>query len=107
MLIRALKSTTEIGPAVYIAWLGDKARDWSFALVHRLRRAGLRVEMEAEARSLKSQMRRADKLNARAVLIVGEDEMKKRSAMLRDMTSKQQEEIALDSVEAQLTARKA
>jgi histidyl-tRNA synthetase len=107
MLVRARKPTTEVGPAVYVAWLGDQARDWSFPLVHRLRQADLRVEMEAEPRSLKSQMRRADKLNARAVLIVGEDEMKKRSAMLRDMTTKQQEEIALDSVEAQLTARKA
>jgi histidyl-tRNA synthetase len=62
--------------------------------------------MEGEARSLKSQMRRADKLNARAALIVGDDELGKSAATFRDMTSKRQEEIRFDELEAVLTARK-
>ena len=45
------------------------------------------MEMEGEARSLKSQMRRADKLKARSVLIVGDDELGKGAAVLRDMTA--------------------
>ena len=63
--------------------------------------------MEGESRSLKSQMRRADKLKAASVLIVGDDELAKGTAVLRDMASKQQEEIELDNIEAELTARKA
>ena len=66
----------------------------------------LEVEMEGEARSLKSQMRRADKFNAVSVLIVGDDELAKGKALLRDMTSKRQEEIGLDGIEAELLARK-
>ncbi len=63
--------------------------------------------MEAESRSLKSQMRRADKLKAASVLIVGDDELAKGKAVWRNMASKQQEEISMDSIEADLIARKA
>jgi histidyl-tRNA synthetase len=58
-------------------------------------------------RSLKSQMRRADKLRASAVLIVGDDELANDKALLRDMATKQQEQIGLDRIEAELLARKA
>jgi len=56
---------------------------------------------------MKSQMRRADKLGARAVLIVGDDELQKGQALLRDMASKQQEAIGLAEIVAKLTSRKA
>jgi histidyl-tRNA synthetase len=52
-------------------------------------------------------MRRADKLKSVAVLIVGDDELAKGKAILRNMANKQQEEIRLDSVEAELITRKA
>ena len=107
MLMRLNESAAVLGLDVYFACLGEQARDWAFPMAHQLRQSGLTVELEGEARSLKSQMRRADKLNAASVLIVGEDELSKGSVMLRDMTSKQQEEITLDSVAAKLLARKA
>jgi histidyl-tRNA synthetase len=107
MLLKLQERAAATGPAVYFVWVGEKARDWAFPLVHRLRRSGLTVEMEAETRSLKSQMRRADKLNAAATLIVGEDELNKGVAVLRDMSSKHQQEIMLNDLEAVLTARKA
>jgi histidyl-tRNA synthetase len=72
-----------------------------------LRRRGISVEMEGDARSLKSQMRRADKLKATAVLIVGDNELGKERVILRDMATKQQEEISLANLESELTARKA
>jgi histidyl-tRNA synthetase len=56
---------------------------------------------------MKSQMRRADKLKAASVLIVGEDELVKRRVLLRDMTGKLQQEISLETIEAELLARKA
>jgi histidyl-tRNA synthetase len=106
MLLRLRESTPAQAPALFIVWLGEQARDWAFPAVHRLRLAGLSVEMEGEARSMKSQMRRADKFNAAAVLIVGADELAKGSAILRDMASKQQREISLANIESELTARK-
>jgi histidyl-tRNA synthetase len=107
MLLRMQETAAANGPSCYVIWVGEKARDWAFPLVHRLRQKGLSVEMEGESRSLKSQMRRADKLKAASVLIVGDDELAKGKAVLRNMASKQQEEIGLDGVEAELITRKA
>jgi histidyl-tRNA synthetase len=107
MLLRMQEIAAAHGPSCYVVWVGEKARDWAFPLVHRLRQKGLSIEMEGEPRSLKSQMRRADKLKAESVLIVGDDELAKGKAVWRNMASKQQEEISLDSIEAELTARKA
>jgi histidyl-tRNA synthetase len=107
MLLKMQESTAPAGPSLYIAWVGDKARDWAFPLVPRLRKKNIAVEMEGEARSLKSQMRRADKFKALSVLIIGDDELAQGKAVLRDMASKRQDEISLDRIEAELTARKA
>jgi histidyl-tRNA synthetase len=107
MLLKMQESAPAAGPALYIVWVGEKARDWAFPLVHRLRKKNIAVELEGEARSLKSQMRRADKFKASSVLIVGEDELAKGKAVLRDMASKRQDEISLDRIEAELVARKA
>src|SRR5262245_32206089 len=107
MLLRLQESAATHGPALYIVWLGDKARDWAFSTMHRLRRAGLTVEMEGEPRSMKSQMRRADKLKAVSVLIVGDDELTQSTAALRDMATKQQREIILSNIDVELGAKKA
>jgi histidyl-tRNA synthetase len=107
MLLGMQETAVASGPSCYVVWVGEKARDWAFPLVHRLRQKGLSVEIEGELRSLKSQMRRADKLKAVSVLIVGDDELAKGKTVWRNMASKQQEEISLDSVEAELMARMA
>jgi histidyl-tRNA synthetase len=107
MLLRLQEGAMAKGPELFVVWVGEKARDWAFPVVHRLRQKGIAVEMEGEARSLKSQMRRADKFKAVSVLIVGDDELANGRAVLRDMATKQQEEIGLDRIETELMARKA
>jgi histidyl-tRNA synthetase len=107
MLLRLQKAVEAKGPDLYIVWLGDKARDWAFSTMHRLRRAGRTVEMEGEARSMKSQMRRADKLKAAQVLIVGDNELTRDTVALRDMANKQQREILLTNIDEEIVARKA
>ena len=107
MLLLMQERTATAGPTLFVVWVGDRARDWAFPVVHRLRQKGISVEMEGEARSLKSQMGRADKLKAVSVLIVGEDELAKGKVILRDMATKRQEEIDVDYIEAELMARKA
>jgi histidyl-tRNA synthetase len=107
LLLRPAESAGPAGPALFVAWVGDAARDWAFPLVQRLRQNGIAVEMEGDKRSLKSQMRRADKLRAASVMIVGEDELQKGKAVLRDMGTKRQEELALAEIEAEMISRKA
>ena len=99
-------TSNQLGSQSAIA-AGENARNWAFPVVHRLRQKGLPVEIEGEIRSLKSQMRRADKLNASSVLIIGDNELDRGVALLRDMTSKQQGELSLNNVEEALLSRKA
>lgn len=80
-------------PDLFIAALGEPARDVAFQLMCSLQRLGVAVEMDYEGKSLKSQMRRSDKFNAHFTLIIGEDEMAKGSAILKNMDLGSQQEI--------------
>jgi len=82
-------------PHLFIAALGDETAKKAYQLINQLHLEGIRAELDYEGRSLKSQMRRADKLKARYVLIMGEEELKKGRAVLRNMVDKSQEEIPL------------
>ncbi len=68
--------TPEAGPSAYIAFLGEEAERVSLRLAERLRGAGLWIETGTGG-SLKSQLRRADKLKADYVIIIGEEELAK------------------------------
>ncbi len=87
---------------VFLAPLVEEGRDFALRLQRQLRQAGLRVMMDHEGRGLKSQMKRADKLGARFVAILGEDEMAKARWTIRDMKASTQEEVGLDAAAAYL-----
>ncbi|NIQ91547.1 MAG: histidine--tRNA ligase [Deltaproteobacteria bacterium] len=100
------KADIETGPyRLFVACLGEEAQKRGFGLVQELRLRDLFVEMDYESKSLKAQMRRADKLGASHVLILGEDELKKGSALLRDMGAGTQEEIPLEGLVEQVLSR--
>jgi histidyl-tRNA synthetase len=80
---------------VYFAIVGETIAEKIFPTIQLLRKDGVRVEWDFGARSLKSQMRRADRLNAESVVIVGEDEIAKGHAIVRDMRAKTQHEVKL------------
>jgi histidyl-tRNA synthetase len=85
-------------PHLFIASLGEETIKEAYQIINQLHLQGIRAELDYEGKSLKSQMRRADKLNAPYVLILGEDELKKGRAVLRNMGNKAQEEIALKDI---------
>jgi histidyl-tRNA synthetase len=84
-------------PDLFIAYHGEAAGDAAFLLMSRLQRMGISVELDYEGKSMKSQMRRADKFRARYTLIIGEDELAKGKAALKEMDRGVQEEVALDA----------
>ena len=86
------KSTNEI---IFFAAMGDNAKNVVLPIIQALRRDGVRVEWDYAAKSLKAQMRRADKLGAASVAIIGDDEISKGIAVIRDMSSKEQVEVEL------------
>lgn len=83
---------------VYIAHMGDEARKAAFPLATQLRKKGVSVEMEYGNKSLKSQMKRADKLGAAFTFIVGEDELEKGVIKVRDMNESLEEDIKIDEI---------
>ena len=85
-------------PKVFVATLGEAARQKGFLLTQKLRDSGLETDMDYEGRSLKSQMRRADKLGVKHVLILGEEEVEKGEVQLRNMEDKSQANLPLDTV---------
>ena len=85
-------------PHVFLAALGEGAQRRAFALVQELRDRGIWAETEYEGKSLKSQMRRADKVESPFVIILGEEELRKGYVILRDMATKAQEEIPFSEI---------
>jgi histidyl-tRNA synthetase len=83
------------GGSIFVATLGEAALEKGFELLSALRESQLHAAMDFEAKSLKSQMRSADKSSARFVVILGEDELRKKQAVVKDMQSGNQEETAL------------
>lgn len=86
-------------PLLFIAALGEAALDRAFFLCNRLRIQGIHAEMDYAAKSLKSQMKKADKLKSAYTLILGEREIAENRALLRNMGASTQEEIGLDQLE--------
>lgn len=82
-------------PDLFLAALGEQAAAKGLAMAHALRTRGLRVILDHEGRSLKSQMKAANKLQARYALIIGEAELEKKEASLRKMETGDQEPFAL------------
>lgn len=73
------------GPEVFLCPMGQAAEREALHLAHTWRVDGVRVEMGAGSRSLKSQMRLADRSAAPFVLILGEDELREGALTVRDM----------------------
>ncbi|MFH1653441.1 MAG: histidine--tRNA ligase [Pseudomonadota bacterium] len=82
-------------PFIYFALIGEKSLQAVLPIIQRIRRDGVCVEWDYMQRSLKSQMRRADKLGAQTVVIIGDEELSKGMAIVRDMHSKQQREVLI------------
>jgi len=83
-------------PQVFLAALGGAGRRQAFEWNCQLGKAGVRAELEFADKGLKAQMKRANRLDAAYVVIVGDDELQKGAVILRDMQTKAQREIPLD-----------
>lgn len=87
---------------VFFVWLGEDTKIEAFKLTQKLRNLGIEVGIEYESKSMKAQMKRADKFGAKKVLILGENELNEGKIVLKDFTKGEQEEILLSEVENKL-----
>lgn len=72
-------------PDLFVAVMGDEAAQFAQKLVYGLRMAGVRAEQDLCGRSLKAQMKYADKLSAKYSVVIGENEMKDMRASVKNM----------------------
>ncbi len=86
-------------PDLFIATMGATERNLAFRLLTELQGLGLWVEMDYEGKSLKSQMRRADKLRARYSIVIGENEAQTGLANMKKMADGMVLEVPLGAAE--------
>ena len=96
MLMQTREHHLSSTPDLFIVPLGVAAESRAFSVARRLRHGGYRVELESSSRGLKAQMRRADKLGVRYVLILGENELAAGKGTVRDMQAKSDWPTAID-----------
>ena len=80
---------------LFLASIGDAGRRGAFDLTERLRRAGLSVELDHRDRGLRKQLSEANRLGARYLLVIGEDEAASGTGNLKEMDSGEEREVAL------------
>ncbi len=91
-------TANEAYPELFIAAADDEGRRWAMAAAMTLRRAGIACEIDLLGRSLKAQMREADRQRARFVIVVGANELRQNSARLKDMQNGEERSVTLSSL---------
>jgi histidyl-tRNA synthetase len=83
---------------IYLIGLGDAVRPTMLKILGEARKAGLIMEFDSLRRSIKSQMRGANKIGASLAIIIGDKELKDKSVQIKDLNNGQQESIPIDSI---------
>lgn len=86
-------------PKVFIALADKKYQEFVIQLSQKLRNKGIACEIDLLDRSLKSQMKEADRQNSEYVVVIGENEVKSNKAILKEMNTGNQKEIDLNTLE--------
>ncbi len=89
-------------PDIFLISLGDRALAYNGKLAGELRLGGISTALEYEAKSMKSQMRSADRLKARKVLIVGDSELDSGAAVLKNMSDGTQKTVPFTEILTEL-----
>ena len=84
---------------LYVGIMGKQARAAAYKIVDRLRMAGRIVETDFMDRSVKSQMKYANKLGAKNTLILGEDELATGKGRIKNMETGEQTDVILQEIE--------
>lgn len=87
----------------YIVTIGDKARSWAVKQLPKLRGAGVSATMDYKGRSVKSQMKDANRENARYSIIVGGNELEEQQFTLRNMEQSEEQSLPFDDILTKLS----
>lgn len=85
-------------PLIFVAPIGFNQQTKCFHIMDSLRREGIKCDMDYSKETLKSQLKMANKVNARYCLIYGEEEAEKNEIIFKDLNARTQESIKLDNL---------
>lgn len=85
-------------PLFFVAGFGKEAKPLAFKLLNKLRELGIHADTDYKSVNLKSLLRSADKLGAGYAIILGDDEARSETAIIRNMTTKSQESVKLREI---------
>jgi len=88
---------------VYIVTLGDAARKWGLSHLPKIRNLGVSATMDYKGRSMKAQMKDADRENARYAIIVGDHELESERFTFRDMKNSEEEALPFSKIKGRLS----
>lgn len=83
---------------VFIAVMGDEAKKKGLGILHELHLKGVKAQMDILSRNVKGQFKYAARLGSRFTVVIGEDELERNVAQLKDMDAHDQKEVPLDSL---------
>ena len=86
------------GPLVFVAYLGEAAREAAIKLCSNLRKSGYAALQAPGGKSLKAQLRQANSAAVRYTVIIGEDEIKAGTVQMREMSTSQQQNVTIEEL---------
>lgn len=81
---------------LYIATMGESAKEKAFELAMTLRESSMTVETDVVGRGLRAQMKYADKIGAKYSMVLGDNELEQKKAVIKNMNSGKQTTVRLD-----------
>ena len=85
-------------PDVYIAWLGDNTVETAMKIAEDLRKNDIKVYVDYSSKGMKAHMKKADKLETKYCIILGEDELNKGVVLLKDFSTREQKEVKIEDI---------
>ena len=85
-------------PKIFVVYLGDAAKEKALSITSDLRKNGISAVQSLGNRSIKAQLKQADKAQTANAIIIGEDELKSNSVILRDMSQGSQQSLSINDI---------
>lgn len=99
---KGLNTGTKDNITLYVASIGDKAKMKASYIVNELRQQGISCDRDIMQRSLKAQMKYANKINAKYTIVIGDDEVESNVVKLKNMSTGETKEIKLDDISPEI-----
>ncbi len=107
LLMQAYEVTANVTPDIYLIYVGDDTTTFAFTTAEALRNAGLQVVLNSNGGSFKSQMKKADKSQAKVAVIIGDDELARQQVSIKGLRGDVDLPQQQSTIEAAISAIKA